>query len=337
MANPFEWEYLTTVVNEIKPESNFLTQKLIGNKIVNEPAEQVVWAMQTGTYKPAPLNTIGDPATKVDVQLHLDSKSAVAPQILLEDRIQVYDALTGMMPGQSGPVSVAKLNANDRQRIAYKVAELRKSIDRTIELMLAQIVTTGKINLDKFKYDFGVPASNITTASTLWDASGVNVYKELLSYVRAYAKLNGYRPNTIIVGSDAADALMSNSEVQALLNNRNLAVGGMTNKFMNNDQVIYHGTLTGIGDIYEYIGTYQDDTGAMVDYIPSNTLVLANSDAFELHYGAIADYDVGGFVKRAYFSKMKTAFEGKTKYIYVESHPLPILKSNLGVMTVEVL
>lgn len=333
----FSWKYLTELVNEIKPESNFLTGKLIGNKKINEDAEQVMWDAQTGVYKPAPLSQIGDPATKVDVQLHVERRTAVAPQIFLEDQVRIYDALTGPMPGQNPIINVAKLNANDRQRLAYKAAELRKMIDRRVELMVAQIITTGKITNGSYTVDFGVPAANITSASTTWDTSGFDIYKDLLGYVRAYAKLNGFRPDTIIVGSDVADVMLSNDELRQLLDNRNISIGGATVQWMNNDQVIYHGNLKGIGDIYEYVGSYQDDSGTLKEYIPTDVVILANSNAFELHYGAIADYDAGGFVKRSFFSKLKTSPDGKSKALYVESHPLPVLKMNLATMTVTVL
>ena len=333
----FSWKYLTELVNEIKPESNFLTAKLIGNKTINEDAEQVMWDAQTGVYKPAPLSQVGDPATKVDVQMHVERKTAVAPQIFLEDQVRIYDALTGPLPGQNPIINVAKLNANDKQRLAYKAAELKKMANRRVELMTSQILTTGKITSNNYNVDFGVPAANITSASTTWDTADFDIYKDLLGYVRAYAKLNGFRPDTIIVGSDVADTMLSNSAIQKLLDNRRITVGGGTVQWMNNDQVIYHGNLKGIGDIYEYVGSYQDDSGSLTDYISSDVVVLASSNAFELHYGAIADYDVGGFVKKAFFSKLKTSMDGKAKYLYIETHPLPVLKMNLATMTITVL
>lgn len=337
MANDFSWEYLTTLVNEIKPESNFLTSKLIGNKIINEDAEMVIWDEQTGVYKPAPLDTLGSPATKINVQYHLKRRSAVAPQIYLEDQVRIYDALQGPLPGQNTTISVARLNANDKQRVAYKVLELKNMVNRRIELMLAQMLTNGKIESDNYKYDFEVPASNITTASTTWDDSGATIYDDLIGYIRAYGKLNGYRPDTIIVGSDVADVMLKDDTIAKLLDNRRMSLGNIQAKWLNNDQVLYHGNITGVGDIYEYIGAYEDEDGVLTDYIPKSAVILTNSKAFELHYGAVMDYDAGGIVKRSYFSKMKTASDGKAKLLYVESHPLPVLKTNVALMNVTVL
>ena len=66
---------------------------------------------------------------------------------------------------------------------------------------------------------------------------------------------------------------------------------------------------------------------------------MTNSSLWRLFYGAISDFDAGNppLVSRDIFSKMKTTEDGKALDIFVESHPLPVIVSNLGVVKAKVL
>ena len=97
------------------------------------------------------------------------------------------------------------------------------------------------------------------------------------------------------------------------------------------------GILEG-AEVFEYSSTYDDDTGKVKTYIKDNYVYLTNSTLWRLFYGAINDFSAGNppIVAREFFSKMVANPDGKSLDIYVESHPLPVLVSNLAVVKAQV-
>ncbi len=92
-------------------------------------------------------------------------------------------------------------------------------------------------------------------------------------------------------------------------------------------------------ELFEYSATYEDNKGKITPYLDENYVYLTNSTLWRLFYGAISDFDAGNppLVARDIFSKMKISEDGKALDIFVESHPLPVIVSNLGVVKAKVL
>ena len=97
------------------------------------------------------------------------------------------------------------------------------------------------------------------------------------------------------------------------------------------------GILQG-AELFEYSATYDDSKGKPVPYLEDGYVYLTNSTLWRLFYGAINDFDAGNppLVARAVFSKMKQSEDGKAMDIFVESHPMPVIVSNLGVVKAKV-
>ena len=98
------------------------------------------------------------------------------------------------------------------------------------------------------------------------------------------------------------------------------------------------GRLQG-AELFEYSATYENEKGKAVPYLEEDYVYMTNSTLWRLFYGAISDFDAGNppLVARDIFSKMKTTEDGKALDIFVESHPLPVIVSNLGVVKAKVL
>ena len=97
------------------------------------------------------------------------------------------------------------------------------------------------------------------------------------------------------------------------------------------------GQLQG-SELYEYSATYEDSKGKVVPYIEDDYVYMTNSSLWRLYYGAINDFDAGNppLVLGSRFSKMKVSEDGKALDIFVESHPLPVVVSNLCVVKAKV-
>ena len=97
------------------------------------------------------------------------------------------------------------------------------------------------------------------------------------------------------------------------------------------------GILQG-AELFEYSTTYENDKGKAVPYLEEDCVYMTHSSLWRLFYGAINDFDAGNppLVVASLFSKMKTSQDGKVMDIFVESHPLPVLVNNLGVIRAKV-
>lgn len=338
---------LTHAVELIKPEALYLS-KVLGTKApVMHATEQAIFDVVEGSYKLAPMGRPGDPASVVNFTDSLKTYSVIPPQVFLKDPIKASDLASIRMAGQS-PVIVGGGNADPivaafDDYVARKQRNMVRSIERREEWLWSQAVTTGAISYTSPEtgwvcaINYGVPNDNIFSASPLWSTTS-DPFKDLQGWCRLYASLNGVSPTVFILGSEAADAFRSNTEVK----NWQKSAGAQILQVSlgaPSDLVIPLANIPGIGTLVEYAATYPaDGTGVATPYIGAKTLVMTNPSLWQLHYGAVADFDLGAnpiaMVRR--YSKIKTASDGKSKDLFVEAHPLPVLEKSTGTMVVTV-
>ncbi len=341
---------LTHSVNKILPENRYLTKILGGGRVITAPTESTMFDVKHGRRDLAPMGHNGDPATRVDLASTFETKTVTPPQIFLEDTIHASAVAHRRMAGQN-PITVGSGNSDAvtaalNELIADKQKNMVDAIARRMEWMYSQIVTTGGIsymadsNGRPFSVDFGVPDSNKFALSAKWDANtnAGDPLIQLQQLRRTFAEQNGINPTVFLLGKAAADAFRGNANVKSWLKSPatqfiNVNIGG------NEDLVTPIATVPGVGTLVEYCATYPaDGTGTATPYIPENAMVMTHPSLWDLHYGAIVDFDLGEnpILMAPRFSKIKLSQDGKTRSLYVESHPLPVLTYDTGIMVVEV-
>lgn len=331
------WEYLTAIVEQIKPESGFLVRNLIGNKRFNAESDTIKLRIKRGSYKIAPISNYGDPAIDVEKTYTIEEKSIVAPQIFLKENFRAED-VKSLSPIYVNPLegTAANMNKEVEQRAADTLAAMKDSIERTIEYMTAQLLINGKIDYTnpftnkRFVLDLEVPSSQLSGTATWSNPTSATPLTDLRNWIRAYAKANGIKPDIIIMGEQAAEYLLASDEYKSETNKMpQLSRVQDINWELNADTEII-GTFLGIGTPVVYFGTYEDPkTGAVSSYIPDNVVILTNSKFWRLGFGAIYDYDINPNMpvyKGEYFAKQKISEDGKNKYLYLESHPVPYIE-----------
>jgi len=340
-------QVLTEAVNHIIPETFFLTKTLDTGAPYLPGTESLMFDVVTHRRDLAPMGHNGDPAVRVDYGGGFKTYTVTPPQIYLEDQVLASAVAARRMAGQS-PVTIG-LGGVDAVTTAINthIAELQQNmvdaIARRIEWLWAQAATTGKIEYTDsagraFVVDYGVPESAIFTASAKWDASSSpgDPILQLQQWQRAYAKVNGVKPTVFILGESAADAFRGSKAVEGWLKSAGaqllqIQVGA------NEDLVTTVASIPGVGTLVEYGGVYPSG-GATQPFIPADKLLMTHPKFWRMGYGAIFDFDLGAAPvgARAWFSKMKDSADGKSKRLYVESHPLPILQRDTGIMVVKV-
>jgi len=340
---------LTHSINLIKPENLYLTKVLGKGRAITAPTESILFDVKRGRRDLAPMGHNGDPAVKVDYANTKITKTSTPPQIFLEDDIPASMVNALRQAGQS-PLIVGSGNeggvlAAFNEYIADKQKNMLDAIYRRIEWMFSQIATTGQISYSdssgrSFSVDFDVPDGNIFALSALWDAN-TNAGDPIVQFPqlqRSYAKQNGVNPTVFILGSAAADAFRNNSNVKSWLKSAGVQLLQL-NPGEKEDLVSPIANIPGVGTLVEYAATYAaDGTGVDTPYVPENKMIVTNPTFWERHYGAISDFSLGEnpILMAERYSKIVNSRDGKNKTLYVESHPLPVLNQDTGVMVVQV-
>ncbi|MBQ7264267.1 MAG: major capsid protein [Synergistaceae bacterium] len=337
---------LTEAVRMIKEEPFVLTRAL-GRNVIRSATDTCAFEVEEGTYHLAPMGYSGDPATNVNVGRKRVTHTVTPPQLFMKDRVTASE-LNSVRALGANPIN---MTANDKgaafdELIGIKQQGLRRMIDRRLEWMFAQAMN-GKIEYQSesgraFSFDYGLPpAVNMSGGgSGYWNADGDPLH-QLRALSKEFRRLNAQiAPDLIVMGGDAGDAFMNNAKIEAWLKSPGVNFL-QTNAPLGRGEAQPLGTLQG-AEIYEYCATYEEADGRgkvkAVPYLEPDYVYLTNSRLWRLHYGAIHDFDAGDppVVMGELFSNMKIASDGKSMDIFVESHPLPVMVSDLAVVRAKV-
>ena len=333
---------MTEAINLVKTNEPFVLTSRLGKHKNNMLDEQCIFEVEEGTYNLAPVSFPNDPPSNINIARKRTRHSVVPPQIFLKDRITASEVNRMRMAAQN-PINMTsqdKATAFD-QTVAIKQTGLRRLIDRRVEWFFAQALD-GKIDFKSdegrpFSFDYKLPAATKITQNETWDHAG-NPIHQLRMLAKTFKTLNNQlAPDLIIMGGKAGDAFMNNEHVEGWMKSPGVQL--FQNKTdLAKGEAVPIGILQG-AELFEYSATYEDNKGKITPYLDENYVYLTNSTLWRLFYGAISDFDAGNppLVARDIFSKMKISEDGKALDIFVESHPLPVIVSNLGVVKAKVL
>ena len=333
---------LTEAVRNIRNEPLVLTRAL-GRNVVRSPDTTCVFEVEEGSYNLAPAGYNGDPAINVNVARRRKAYSVTPPQLFMKDRVTASEINHARALGQN-PINMSSgdKGAAFDEIVAVKQQGLLRMIERRLEWLFAQALK-GKIEYvsevgREFSIDYKLPKAVPVagSGSDYWNRDGDPLH-QLRALSKEFRRLNNQlTPDVIIMGGEAGDAFMNNPKIESWLKSPGVNFF-QTNAPLGRGEVEALGRLQG-SDIYEYCSTYEDEKGKAVPYIEQDYVYLTNSSLWRLYYGAINDFDAGNppLVMGNYFSKMKIGEDGKAMDLYVESHPLPVLVSNLAVIRAKV-
>ncbi len=227
----------------------------------------------------------------------------------------------------------------EERAAAYAAQEIlrhERLIARRWEWMVAQLLTTGSITLDgegvTDTIDTGHDMTVTLSGSDLWDASTSRIRKNLSAWADDIAEESDFTPDTVILGRDAANALLDDESIQKLLDVRNFNVGSITRERTPNG-ARYLGNLEGL-DLFVYPSWFRhDSTNASTMMIPANMAIIGCSAeispdqkmVFGGHYEVEeqkAYYET--IIPRVWVDKAKN-----TRFLECVSYPVPIIP-NVG-------
>ncbi len=351
ILTPAGWSFWTGMAHDLRPDTQFLTKTLIGGtslgstKVKGSPIPEIKYDFYLMPQEASPLRSFHDENVKVAIEDYREQRMAVVPNAGMEDDVdirEVYDQVPP--PMEDIRASVQRLSNMTKGQIREKLIEMKNMIHRRIEVMLGQIVATGEIDYEdsqfRFKHDFELAEQFFFDATTTWDDEGVDPIADLRIWKNTFAKMNGRKPGMILCGENVADQLAYNTKlIQKFdLEPANIAFGGMKPKWSEEEMVEHMVRVRGIGDIYSYMGMY-DDRGTRKLYLDPDRIYFINNDSFKLYYGAIYTTLFGSnpVQIRDYFSYVEPKPNHRGYKVIMESKPLAIVEHPYAIMSIKVL
>jgi len=255
-----------------------------------------------------------------------------------------FETLDPGLPGYTGPVN-ADPNAQTNVKIARELADLRAKIERQMEVTAADALLDGSATLTypdggtaTITYEYETtPAAKATvqtalTGTNAWSSSGSNPLKNLRTWARQIAQYSNYGgPLDVIMGYEVADALTNHAQFEKILNKQTLNLGTMSLA----EQGLFRGQF-GPFTFWEYVQSYQNSAGALVDAWDSKTVAVvpANGPAeiFSMEFGASFDFptaqsETPQYITAEFFSKLVKHDDPPVQDLILQANPLPLIKN----------
>lgn len=181
----------------------------------------------------------------------------------------------------------------------------------------------------KFYSESSNPA--VYTPGTKWGAAGSDKMADLYQMIKMLVT-NGNAATEVILGSDAADALMSDTAIQKLMDLNRYNVGEIAPQLASDGAALL-GRLNIRGrmiDLITYDGTYADEaTGTLKPYIPAKKICLTAPGAGRGLYGAVTQIEQADGQFYTYMGRRVPRYwaDKNARELTVSSRPLFVPKT----------
>lgn len=189
-------------------------------------------------------------------------------------------------------------------------------------------------------YEGGVNPA-VYTPTVDWDEATADILADLYQIILMLTR-KGNPASEVILGADAATALLDNAKIKTLLDLNNFRVGQIAPTELpqgaaNLGRLNVRGRMI---ELLTYDGTYEDEaTGAVTPYIPAKKICVTAPGAGRGLYGAISQIEQADGVFHTYMGRRIPRYwtEKNVRELTVSSRPLFIPKTKNPFITATVL
>ena len=329
-AATLAWQLLTKVFETRKSEPFFLS-KVLGAMKNFSPTDKVTIRSVTHGGGMADIGLRGDPANHINSNVTITETDREPPQIY-----EVDSVATGHLSYNYDPATMAILDKSSAVMRSFnylygkKADEMILRYHRRLEWMFSQILFTGEIAVSTDKRSFTHDFEVATPANYTLDSSA-DPLQDIGAVCEAYAIANGVYPNLIVTTSAIARAILGHSKTEKWISKNTFNFGNLKSQFKD-PTTRFMGAFGefAIPEIYAYSGSYANNAGTAVGYVPSGQLAVTNTTMWETAFAAQVDYDLdpsGTPIPGEIVVKEKVASDGKSKDLMLTSYPLPIIEN----------
>lgn len=289
---------LMAILEEVVPETFFFTDRYFPTEagdIFN--ADKVLTEYRKGDRQMAAFVSprIGDiPVERGDYEIHEYQPARIAPSRLLTiDELNKRGFGEAIYPGSTEAERAARLIKDDLQT-------LEKRIQRRIEWMSSQTMINNACTMQEYvdaktKGDtlyvkfFNEATEHTYTAANLWNSIAGNFFGDVKQMCKMLSK-RGLPAADLVLGSQAAEAVLDNQKVRELLD-KSLAINvGEINQTIAYPGVTRMGTLNFGGHkltLWDVDESYEDENRDDTLFFPATSAMVTFPKCGHMMYGRV--------------------------------------------------
>lgn len=319
--NFYDTHTLLMAVQQLTPAATFLRDRYFPTNDASDifATDDVLVEFRDGSKKLAPFvapRKGGVTVLRAGYNMERYTPPFVAPRrVLTLDELRKRGFGEAIYANSTPAQRAARLQLGD-------LTDMDRRIVRREEWMCAQTMINNACTMqtyiddktegEKLYVKFFDDASDHTyTVATKWNATGGDFFGDVKAMCRKLSK-RGLRAVDLVLGSDAADAILDMEKVQKLLDrNSGIIIGTIDQQLSPYDGVTYMGTLNFGGFRLNVIcvdETYVDDSGAEQRYFPATSAMVTAPDCGHMMYGQITQIDYGSTDFSTYVAKRVPKF-----------------------------
>lgn len=211
------------------------------------------------------------------------------------------------------------------------------SIDRRVEQQCAQMMVTGRIDVEgagiKAYVDYELPLKLTLSGTDRWGQAGVKPLETLRSMTKTLRE-RSYTPTMLLMEQSVADVFLKDDEIKEFLDNRRFEMGLIKPGELNDQfgAAQFFGTFAypglGILDLYTYDGCYKDAENKIIPYLDEGRVLMLTNESRQnrILYGAYSFMDEGYNVQTVegrYTPEFYPDRRARTFTSMVTSRPMP--------------
>ena len=339
MFNFYETHNLLAAIEQLTPPTTFLRDRYFPTNPATDifSTDDVLVEYKDGSRKVAPF--VAPRKGGVTILRSGYEVERFQPPFIAPRRMLTIDDLKKRGFGEA---LLSNLTPEQRQRtiLLNDAQELSDMITRREEAMAAEVMQTNgcvmkHIADDKDASDdkqilfYSGTNSATYTPSGNWAADYTGIIADLAAMARMLTK-RGLGASELIVGSDAADAILGNANIKTLLDNKNYEIGKIDPGTLPNGAthiatLNVHGRMI---NVICYDEEYTDLDGTTKPYINAKNVILTAPAAGRTLYGAVSQVEQSDGEFHTYTGKRVPKYlssaEGNTRTLTMTSCPLLI-------------
>jgi hypothetical protein len=325
MADLFSTNVLNRVVASLLGDSQFLLDRYFGTT-QTETTEEIHFDTLDGKRRISPFVS---PLVEGQIVATLGYKTATLKPAYIKDK-RVFDMNRPLKRSAGEPIG-GNMAPADRQRalVARDMQDQISMLNRRMEVMAGEVLTTGKSTISGDKYatvvlDFGRAAGNSITAATLWSVTTSLPLDDLQDWSQIMLQSTGVMATDVIMTPDVWKVFRNNTSIKDRLNLQRSAnvMPTMEQAGQIQEGGVYMGSIDNF-NVFVYAGWYVDPAdGVEKPIIPIKTVILTAPQLEGVRaYGAIRDEEAG-LQAVPYYVKSWVEPDPSVRFLMLQSAPL---------------
>jgi len=321
----YSTDVLNAVLASLLGDSQFLIDRYFGT-VQTETSEEIHFDVLDGKRRIAPFVS---PLVEGQIVAALGYKTFTYKPAYIKDK-RVFD-MNKPLKRSPGERIGGSLNPANRLRalMAVDMQDQLTMLNRRLEVMAGEILTTGKVTISGDKYptvvvDFGRAAGNTLVASPLWSDPNSKPLADLGAWSQASLQSQGIMLSDVLMTTDVWAAFRANTSVNNWMTQSRAITTppSLSSNQMIQEGGVYMGTID-VFNIYVYAGWYVDPAdGVEKPIIPNGTVIITSPQLQGVRaYGAIRDEEAG-LQALPYFVKSWIEPDPSVRFIMLQSAPL---------------